>query len=143
MNKHTNTHACSPPCGARVDKHLYVCTYVGDIPSFEDHLQSLFKVVYVGPLATAVQSLVLLYQVMESRQTVSGRYYQALYTKLLDPRLKHSKKQVCTSQSLDTTCIADVCVCVHACVRMHVSVSADDEYVTICRLFFSTFCSSQ
>lgn len=60
----------------------------------EEHLQSLFKVVHVGPLATAVQSLVLLYQVMESQQAVSGRYYQALYSKLLDPQLRHSGKQV-------------------------------------------------
>ena len=47
----------------------------------------------MGPLATGIQSLVLLYQVMESRQEVSGRYYQALYTKLFDSRLKHTNKQ--------------------------------------------------
>lgn len=64
-----------------------------DIPSFEDHLQSLFTVVHVGPLATGIQSLLLLYQVMESRQAISGRFYQALYTKLMDPALKHSGKQ--------------------------------------------------
>lgn len=57
-------------------------------------MQSLFKVVHVGPLATGIQSLMLLYQVMESHQGVSTRYYQALYAKLLDPRLKHSGKQV-------------------------------------------------
>lgn len=73
--------------------HPKPCAALGDIPSFEEHLQSLFKVVHVGPLATAIQSLVLLYQVMESRQAVSGRYYQALYTKLLEPQLRHSKKQ--------------------------------------------------
>ena len=74
---------------------LFYCHWFpGEIPSFEDHLQSLFKVVHIGPLATAIQSLVLLYQIMESRQAVSGRYYQALYTKLVDPRLSHSGKQV-------------------------------------------------
>jgi len=36
----------------------------------------------------------LLYQVMESRQEVSDRFYRALYTKLLDQDLKHSKGQV-------------------------------------------------
>lgn len=70
------------------------CVFTGEIPSFEDHLQSLFKVVHVGPLATGIQSLVLLHQIMESRQAVSGRYYQALYSKLLDTRLSHSRKQV-------------------------------------------------
>ncbi len=68
-------------------------------------MQSLFKVVHIGPLATGIQSLLLLYQVMESRQAISGRFYQALYTKLMDPSLKHSGKQVsftllCTSLQL-------------------------------------------
>ena len=57
-------------------------------------MQSLYKMVHVGPLATGIQSLMLLYQVMESRHVVSARYYQALYAKLLDPRLKHGGKQV-------------------------------------------------
>ena len=71
-----------------------VTSQLGDIPSFEDHLHSLFTVVHVGPLATGIQSLMLLFQVMESRKSVSGRYYQALYAKLMDPALKHSGKQV-------------------------------------------------
>lgn len=54
----------------------------------------MFTVVHIGPLATGIQSLMLLFQVMESRKSVSGRYYQALYTKLMDPALKHSGKQV-------------------------------------------------
>ena len=70
---------------------LHFC--VGEVSSFEEHLQSLFKVVHTGPLATSIQSLVLLYQIMESRQAVSGRYYQALYSKLLDPRLSYTGKQ--------------------------------------------------
>lgn len=65
----------------------------GDIPAFEDHLHSLFKVVHVGPLATGIQALVFLFQVMESRQAVSGRFYQALYAKMMDPALKHSNTQ--------------------------------------------------
>lgn len=42
---------------------------------------------HVGPLATGVQSLALLFQVMEGRQAVSARYYRALYQKLMDPQL--------------------------------------------------------
>lgn len=42
---------------------------------------------HVGPLATSVQSLALLYQVMEKRQAVSSRYYRALYQKLMDTQL--------------------------------------------------------
>eukprot|EP00731_Ephydatia_muelleri_P028352 Em0019g1225a len=65
----------------------------GEIPSLEDHLHTLFKVVHVGPVATGIQSLMLLYQIMESKQAVSGRYYQALYTKLLDPALRNLSGQ--------------------------------------------------
>ena len=68
--------------------------FTEELPSFEDHLHTLFKVVYVGPISTAIQSLMLLYQVMESRQSVSNRYYNALYCKLLDPALKHCNRQV-------------------------------------------------
>eukprot|EP00731_Ephydatia_muelleri_P027160 Em0019g33a len=62
----------------------------GEIPSLEDHLHTLFKVVHVGPVATGIQSLMLLYQIMESKQAV---YYQALYTKLLDPALRNLSGQ--------------------------------------------------
>ncbi|KAJ8389389.1 hypothetical protein AAFF_G00120970 [Aldrovandia affinis] len=42
---------------------------------------------------TAVQALMLLFQVMDSQQTVSDRYYVALYRKLLDPGLSQCSKQ--------------------------------------------------
>ena len=65
-----------------------------ELPSFETHLQSLFKVVHVGPVSTGIQALMLLHQVSESRHSVSDRYYNALYSKLMDPALKHSNRQV-------------------------------------------------
>ena len=48
----------------------------------------------MGPVSTGIQSLLLLHQVMESRHSVSDRYYNALYAKLLDPALKHCNRQV-------------------------------------------------
>lgn len=84
--------------------------FAGEIPAIEEHLQSLFRVVHTGPIATAIQSLVLLYQVMESRQTVSSRYYQALYTKLLDPELRHSGKQASANTLL-------LCTMLYACIQ--------------------------
>ena len=70
-----------------------------ELPSFEDHLHSLFKVVHVGPISTGIQSLLLLHQVMESRQSVSERYYNALYSKLLDPALRYCHRQVCVNRN--------------------------------------------
>ena len=72
-----------------VDLSNLVCVHVcvDSFPSLEGHLDSLFKIVHVGPLATGVQALHLLFLVMEASKTVSARYYRALYHKLLDPQL--------------------------------------------------------
>lgn len=37
---------------------------IGEIPGFEEHCDSLFKVVHVGPIATGIQALMLLFQVL-------------------------------------------------------------------------------
>lgn len=42
-------------------------------------LDTLFKVVHIVRFNTAVQALMLLFQVMNSQQTISDRYYVALY----------------------------------------------------------------
>ncbi|XP_051780182.1 CCAAT/enhancer-binding protein zeta [Erpetoichthys calabaricus] len=59
-----------------------------------EQMDSLFKVVHVVNFNAALQALMLLFQVMDSQQMVSDRYYVALYKKLLDPGLcqcsKHS-----------------------------------------------------
>lgn len=44
-----------------------------------EQLDTLFKVVHLVKFNTAVQALMLLFQVMDSQQTVSDRYYVALY----------------------------------------------------------------
>lgn len=45
----------------------------------KEQLDTLFKVVHLVKFNTAVQALMLLFQVMDSQQTVSDRYYVALY----------------------------------------------------------------
>ncbi|KAJ7365571.1 hypothetical protein OS493_005686 [Desmophyllum pertusum] len=60
---------------------------------YNEQINTLFRTVHIGTFNTSVQALMLLYQVMESRQSVSDRFYQALYAKLLDPSLKTSSKQ--------------------------------------------------
>ncbi|XP_043076110.1 CCAAT/enhancer-binding protein zeta [Puntigrus tetrazona] len=56
-------------------------------------LDTLFKVVHIVKFNTAVQALMLLFQVMNTQQTISDRYYVALYRKLLDPGLSSSSKK--------------------------------------------------
>lgn len=45
----------------------------------KEQLDTLFKVVHLVKFNTAVQALMLLFQVMDSQQSVSDRYYVALY----------------------------------------------------------------
>ncbi|XP_074659193.1 CCAAT/enhancer-binding protein zeta-like [Tubulanus polymorphus] len=57
-----------------------------------DHVDTLYKVVHIVNFNTSVQALMLLYQVMDSNESLSDRYYSALYRKLIDPGLYNSSK---------------------------------------------------
>ncbi|KAJ7342066.1 hypothetical protein JRQ81_008599 [Phrynocephalus forsythii] len=59
----------------------------------KEQMDTLFKVLHLVNFSTSIQALMLLFQVMDSRQTVSDRYYAALYKKLLDPGLALCAKQ--------------------------------------------------
>lgn len=56
----------------------YPYTKTGD-ETVREQLDTLFKVVHIVKFSTAVQALMLLFQVMDSQQSVSDRYYVALY----------------------------------------------------------------
>ncbi|XP_003795734.1 CCAAT/enhancer-binding protein zeta [Otolemur garnettii] len=58
-----------------------------------EQVDTLFKVLHMVNFNTSVQALMLLFQVMNSQQTISDRYYTALYRKMLDPRLIMCSKQ--------------------------------------------------
>ncbi|KAF6320954.1 CCAAT enhancer binding protein zeta [Rhinolophus ferrumequinum] len=58
-----------------------------------EQVDTLFKVLHVVNFNTSVQALMLLFQVMNSQQTISNRYYAALYRKMLDPGLMLCSKQ--------------------------------------------------
>lgn len=58
-----------------------------------EQVDTLFKVLHVVNFNTSVQALMLLFQVMNSQQTISDRYYSALYRKMLDPGLMMCSKQ--------------------------------------------------
>uniref|UniRef100_A0A8C2PC26 CCAAT/enhancer-binding protein zeta n=1 Tax=Capra hircus TaxID=9925 RepID=A0A8C2PC26_CAPHI len=58
-----------------------------------EQVDTLFRVLHVVNFNTSVQALMLLFQVMNSQQTISDRYYAALYRKMLDPGLMLCSKQ--------------------------------------------------
>ncbi|CAI5770653.1 enhancer-binding zeta [Podarcis lilfordi] len=59
----------------------------------KEQMNTLFKVLHLANFSTSIQALMLLFQVMDSNQTISDRYYTALYKKLLDPGLALCAKQ--------------------------------------------------
>jgi ribosome biogenesis protein MAK21 len=53
-------------------------------------IDEIFRVVHTSSLATSIQALNLLLQVMRAKQTLSDRYFRALYAKIHDPVLRDS-----------------------------------------------------
>ncbi|KAM4694090.1 CCAAT/enhancer-binding protein zeta [Discoglossus pictus] len=74
----------------------------------KEQLDTLFKIVHLVNFNTGVQVLMLLFQVMDSQQTVSNRYYAALYKQLLDPGLSQGSKQTMFLNLLFKSLKADV-----------------------------------
>ncbi|XP_034369918.1 CCAAT/enhancer-binding protein zeta [Arvicanthis niloticus] len=70
----------------------YPYSQTGD-DKVREQVDTLFKVLHVVNFNTSVQALMLLFQVMNSQQTISDRYYTALYRKMLDPGLMTCSKQ--------------------------------------------------
>ncbi|KAK3593430.1 hypothetical protein CHS0354_020192 [Potamilus streckersoni] len=63
-----------------------------DADYISEQMNTLYKIVHIVNFNTSLQALMLLYQVMDSSQNVSDRYYSSLYRKMLDPALKNSSK---------------------------------------------------
>ncbi|XP_004686350.1 PREDICTED: CCAAT/enhancer-binding protein zeta [Condylura cristata] len=70
----------------------YPYSQTGD-EKVREQVDTLFKVLHAVNFNTSVQALMLLFQVMNSQQTISDRYYSALYRKMLDPGLISCSKQ--------------------------------------------------
>ncbi|XP_067681734.1 CCAAT/enhancer-binding protein zeta-like [Haliotis asinina] len=65
----------------------------GEKSYLSEQLDSLYKIVHLVNFNTSVQALMLLHHVTDSRETLSDRFYVALYKKLASPALKTSSKQ--------------------------------------------------
>ncbi|KAL7273675.1 RNA-binding ribosome biosynthesis protein mak21 [Rhizina undulata] len=60
---------------------------------FQKHVDTLFRITHSGNFNTSIQALILIFQVANSKQMVSDRFYRTLYESLLDQRLVTSSKQ--------------------------------------------------
>uniref|UniRef100_A0A671QN16 CCAAT/enhancer-binding protein zeta n=1 Tax=Sinocyclocheilus anshuiensis TaxID=1608454 RepID=A0A671QN16_9TELE len=100
-------------------------------------LDTLFKVVHIVKFNTAVQALMLLFQVMDSQQTISDRYYVALYRKLLDPGLSSSSRKSMFLNLLYKSLKADIVLRrVKAFVKRLLQVSCEQTPAFACGVLF-------
>ncbi|XP_062857795.1 CCAAT/enhancer-binding protein zeta [Trichomycterus rosablanca] len=114
----------------------YPYTKAGD-EKVREQLDTLFKVVHLVKFSTAVQALMLLFQVMDSQQTVSDRYYVALYRKLLDPGLSVSSRQSMFLNLLYKSLKADIVLRrIKAFVKRLLQVSCEQSPTFACGALF-------
>ncbi|XP_062323286.1 CCAAT/enhancer-binding protein zeta isoform X1 [Osmerus eperlanus] len=103
----------------------------------KEQLDTLFKVVHLVKFNTAVQALMLLFQVMDSQQTVSDRYYVALYRKLLDTGLSLCSKQSMFLNLIYKSLKADIVLRrVKAFVKRLLQVSCEQNPTFACGALF-------
>eukprot|EP01018_Ginkgo_biloba_P027936 Gb_38494 [translate_table: standard] len=77
----------------------YVSTDEADI-IIQKQTPILFQLVHSKSFNIGVQALMLLYQLLAKNQTVSDRFYRALYSTLLTPALMKSSKVLCKTTQL-------------------------------------------
>ncbi|KAF1376986.1 hypothetical protein PFLUV_G00217190 [Perca fluviatilis] len=103
----------------------------------KEQLDTLFRVVHLVKFNTAVQALMLLFQVMDSQQSISDRYYVALYRKLLDTGLSSSSRQSMFLNLLYKSLKADIVLRrVKAFVKRLLQVSAEQGASFACGALF-------
>ncbi|XP_063758542.1 LOW QUALITY PROTEIN: CCAAT/enhancer-binding protein zeta [Eleginops maclovinus] len=103
----------------------------------KEQLDTLFKVVHLVKFNTAVQALMLLFQVMDSQQSISDRYYVALYRKLMDPGLSSSSRHSMFLNLLYKSLKADIVLRrVKAFVKRLLQVSAEQSASFACGALF-------
>ncbi|KXT13780.1 hypothetical protein AC579_6595 [Pseudocercospora musae] len=63
-------------------------------PTFEQQLDTIFRVAHASNFNTSIQALMLLQQISSRKHFAAERFYKTLYESLLDPRLFSSSKQI-------------------------------------------------
>ncbi|XP_065069004.1 CCAAT/enhancer-binding protein zeta-like [Rhopilema esculentum] len=60
---------------------------------YDDQIDTLFKLCHTSNFQTSLQALMLIFQVMQSRRSLTDRYYRVLYEKLFDIGINTSAKR--------------------------------------------------
>eukprot|EP00794_Sanderia_malayensis_P020332 gene20332-22332_t len=109
----------------------------GEEETYHEQLNMLFKVCHVDNFQTNVQALMLLFQVMDSRKSVSDRYYRVLYEKLLDHGTKSSSKLAMFLNIIYKSIKADPSMNrIKAFIKRLMQMAAHEESAFICGLLY-------
>jgi len=65
-----------------------------DDPTFEQHMNTIFRVTHSANFNTSIQALMLIQRISSTKHYSADRFYRTLYESLLDPRLLTSSKQI-------------------------------------------------
>ncbi|RKP15297.1 CBF/Mak21 family-domain-containing protein, partial [Piptocephalis cylindrospora] len=107
--------------------------------SYDQHIDTLFRVTHTGTFNVVVQALRLLFQVTNAHQHSLDRYYRVLYDVLIDPRLIHSSKQALflnlLFKSLKADDVLDRC---QAFVKRLLQISPYHQIPFICGVLYLT-----
>ena len=105
--------------------------------SFEEQLDTLFKIAHSANFNTSVQAMLLIQQLSASHQPSDDRFYRVLYDSLLDPRLITASKQQLYLNLLHRALKADLNARrVKAFVKRILQVLSLHEPSFICGVFF-------
>ncbi|KAH0561948.1 hypothetical protein GP486_003344 [Trichoglossum hirsutum] len=108
-----------------------------DDSTFEDHLDTLFRITHSSNFNTSIQALMLIQQLSTTKQTSSDRFYRTLYESLFDPRLLTSSKQAMYLNLLFKSLKADLNVKrVKAFVKRLLQVAALHQPSFICGVLY-------
>ncbi|XP_054723250.1 CCAAT/enhancer-binding protein zeta-like [Uloborus diversus] len=58
-----------------------------------NQLDAMYRLVHMVNFNTSIQAMMLIFQVLDSKDNLSDRFYNALYRKLLDPAISGSSRQ--------------------------------------------------
>ncbi|KAI5853085.1 CBF/Mak21 family-domain-containing protein [Morchella snyderi] len=104
---------------------------------FQKHMDTLFRITHSGNFNTSIQALMLIFQVANSKQAVSDRFYRTLYESLLDQRLVTSSKQAMYLNLLFKALKADTQIKrVRAFVKRLIQISTFHQPPFICGVLF-------
>jgi ribosome biogenesis protein MAK21 len=104
---------------------------------FDSHIDMLFVVSHLATFNTSIQALTLIFQVQNSRESLSDRFYRSLYDTLFDHRLYEASKQAMYLNLLYRALKADISIeRVKAFIKRLIQSNSHSQIPLLCGSLF-------